>query len=111
MIMLWPLAGPVVADPSVSKSMGISAQPAARDKLARWRDEELRELLDGLARQIGEIDANVANLGPNNAAALCFRAVSLAAYRCALAELTSRQVDSGDIAAPGMVAALAEARP
>jgi hypothetical protein len=110
MVVLWPLAGPVVAEPAVSKPMGISARPAAKAKPARSRDAELRALLEGLARQIDEINANIANLGPNDAAALRFRAVSLAAYQRAWAELTRGQVDFGDTVPPEVVAALAEAR-
>ncbi len=111
MLVLWPLAGPVVAGPAVSRPLGIGDQPAAKDRLARSRDGELRDLLVGLARQIHEIDANITNLGPHNAAALRFRAVSLAAYQRAWAELTRGQVDFGDTAAAETVAALAEARP
>jgi hypothetical protein len=110
MVVLWPLAGPVVAEPAVSKPMGISAQPAAKAKPARSRDEELRALLDARARQIHEIDANIANLGPNNKAALRFRAVSLAAYQRAWAELNRGQDAFGDPAAPEVVAVLEGAR-
>lgn len=111
MVVLWPLAGPVAAEPAVSKPMGISVQPAGQGKLAYSREGQLRELLDGLTRQIDEIDANIANLGPNNAAALRFRAVSLAAYQRAWAELTRGQVDFGDAELSKVVAALAGARP
>jgi hypothetical protein len=111
MAVLLPLAGPVAAEPVPLKPKCITAQPAATGKLVRSREGELRELLDGLSRQIREINANIANLGPNNAAALRFRAVSLAAYQRAWAELTRGQVDFGDTALPEVVAALAEARP
>jgi hypothetical protein len=109
--VLWPLAGPAAAEPAVSKPMGINAQSAATGKLVRSREQELRELLGALAQQVDEINANIANLGPNNATALRFRAVSLASYQRAWAELTRGQVDFGDTAEPEMVAALAEARP
>jgi hypothetical protein len=109
--VLWPLAGLEAAETAVSKPMGISAPSAATSKLVRSREQELRELVGALARQIDEINTNIANLGPSNAAALRFRAVSLAAYQRAWAELTRGQVDFGDTAAPEMVAALAEARP
>lgn len=52
-----------------------------------------RDLLEGLARQIDEINRNMANLGPNNAAATRFLAASLTAYQRAWAELTWGQVD------------------
>jgi hypothetical protein len=100
MVVLWPLAGAAVADPPVSNPIGIGAQPAANGKQASSRDEELRRLLDALARQIDEIDANIANLGPNSAAALRFRAASLAAYQRTWTGLTRVR----------MAAALAEAR-
>jgi hypothetical protein len=107
----WALAGPLAAEPAALKPKCITAQPAATGKLAHSREGQLRELLDGLTRQIDEINANIGNLGPNNAAALRFRAVSLAAYQRALAELTRGQVDFGDPALPEVIAALAEVRP
>jgi hypothetical protein len=107
MAVLWPVA----AEPAVSQPTGITAQPAATGKLGRSRDEGLRKLLDGLARQINEINANIANLGPNAAAARRFRAVSLAAYQRAWAELTRGQVDLGATPGHEAVAALKEARP
>jgi hypothetical protein len=107
-VVLWSLTGPMAVELAVSKQMGISAPLIAKDKLARPRDKGLRELPDGLAHQITEINNNIANLGPYKAAALRFRALSLATYQWA--ELTRSQVDFGDTAAPGMVAALAEAR-
>jgi hypothetical protein len=110
MAVPWVLAGPVAAEPAALQPKCITTQPAATGKLARSREGELRELLDGLTRQINEIDANIANLGRNNAAALRFRAVSLAAYQRAWVELTRGQVDFGDTALPEVVAALAEAQ-
>ena len=110
MVVLWSLAGSVVAEPAASIPTGISAHPAAKGKAARSRDKELRELLDGLARQINEINANITNLGPNNAVAQRFLAVSLTAYQRAWAELTRNQVDFGDAAGEETVATLTEAR-
>jgi hypothetical protein len=111
LVVLWPLAGPVAAEAAVLKPMGITAQRVATGKLGHSRDAQLRELLDGLARQINEINVNIANLGPSNAAALRFRAASLAAYQRAWAELTCGQVDFGDGGGPEIVAALVGAQP
>jgi hypothetical protein len=83
--------------------------PAAGCGQADCRPEgAATKTLDGLARQIAEIDTNVANLGPKNAAALRFRAVSLAAYQRAWAELTRPDGDLGDPACQESVAGLAE---
>ena len=91
--MLWPLAGAAVAEPAPSKPTVAAAKPLPTGKTARFRGDKLGEPLDGLARQIAEINANIANLGPDNAAALRFLTVSLAAYQRAWAGLTRDQVD------------------
>jgi hypothetical protein len=113
--VLWASAGPAAAEPAASVTGGATIQAAARAKAAKQattaRRAELGGTLDGLARQIGEINANLANLGAGNAAALRFRTVSLAAYRRAWAELTRDEVDFGAPAGPEAVAALAPARP
>jgi hypothetical protein len=69
------------------------------------------EPLDGLARQIAEINANIASLGPNDGAARRFLTASLAAYQRAWAELTRNQVEFGDAPGAETVAALAGVQP
>jgi len=83
----------VLAEQSTSQPVHVSRQRPAAGKLAPSRRNELRALLDGLARQIDEINANIANLGPGYAAAVRFRTVSLTAYRRAWAELTRDDID------------------
>src|SRR5262249_20224128 len=107
-LVLWALAQPAGAEPVTLKSTAAATQPPAAVRWTAIRRVQLQETLDGLARQIAEIDANIANLGPKNAAALRFRSVSLAAYQRAWAELTRHDVDFGDPARQESVAGLAE---
>jgi hypothetical protein len=74
---------------------GGSGRVLATPASVRPQEEKLLALLDTLARQIGEINANLARLGPNNAAASRFRTVSLAAYQRAWAELTRNETELG----------------
>lgn len=84
---------------------------SAAETPAPGADARLAVRVEGLARQIHEINANIANLGSKNAAALRFRAALLAAYRLAWAELTRHQIDFGDPAAQEAVAVLPAAKP
>jgi hypothetical protein len=103
--VLGALSIPVAAEPAETGPVAVATAPAAARKSARTDARHLRERRDALARQIAEIDANIANLGPRNAAALRFRAVSLAAYRHVLAELASTESDIGDAPAHETAAA------
>jgi len=94
--VLWALAGPAAAEPG---------------KPAGPRGDSLGEPLGGLARQIGEINANIANLRSGSAAAVRLRSASLAAFQRAWARLTRDEVDFVRPADPEAVAALAGARP
>jgi hypothetical protein len=110
--LIWPLVEPTAAEPVASKpTRGAAIQPTATGKLAGGRDEEVRERLDGLALQIHQINAHIANLGRRNAAALRFLTVSLAAYQRTWAELTRDEVDFGHEGGHEAVAAFAGAQP
>jgi hypothetical protein len=92
---LWaPLCAPAHAEQPAPQALRSAHRSGpSPGKLTASRSRELRALLDGLARQIAEINANIANLGSGDAAAVRFRTVSLATYRRAWAELTRDDAD------------------
>jgi hypothetical protein len=105
------LAVPTAAEPVQSRSASIADRQAVPVAAAAPRRRALGEPLEGLARQIREINASIGNLGPKNAAALRFLTVSLAAYQRAWAELTRDEIDLDGATGREMVATLAPAQP
>jgi hypothetical protein len=85
--VLLPSAGSAAADqgrkaePSATAPAGTADRKPVTRKPVGPQDERLHALLDGLERQIAAINANMANLGAGNAAAVRFRAATLAAYQ------------------------------
>src|SRR5262245_33363199 len=110
--LLWPSALPAAALDAPAATATVAAacgRALPTPKPVRSQDEKLLALLDGLARQIAEINANLAKLGPNTAAAIRFRNVSLAAYQRAWAELTRNETELGGASTQDMAAAAAGA--
>jgi len=100
LVLLWPTALPAAAkDAAVATTAAGQAdgcvRALSRPRSVRSQDEKLLALLDALARQIAEINGNLANLGPNKAAAMRYRSVSLAAYQHAWAKLTRHEIEFG----------------
>jgi hypothetical protein len=115
--VLLPSAGSAAADqgrkaePSATAPAGTADRKPVTRKPVGPQDERLHALLDGLERQIAAINANMANLGAGNAAAVRFRAATLAAYQRAWAELIRDEVEIA-AGAPGLeVAATTEGAP